>query len=635
MNENKKAMQAISELMAMNGDANEAYICEWISRLLKNTTVKNFLELSDNNIVWLELAELGKFKAVALEAPYFTNKNLQNYVNLLSDIWKAEKDMDVFGYFGDYLSEVFNPAFVFVENFEDCLYSHTHEVIHIIVITTLLTSMMIYHTHFTEDGLEQWFDCMEDIEDDTRNILKEEFKLVIELYDTIEEDFSDESQIREPAMTVVSTTNRNRGVTSMAEQHIAKKVEELQKIIDTLKAENDEMKLKNGSVAKDMAEKTKLIEEQEFKIKQLNFSRDDILEKLKNKKFEMINEEIQDKQKEINDLKEMLTNTEAKYQKRLRDAEETKDELIKKLHLLENYKSEFETLRRVTESQRREIREGPTDDEVQRLKDQVVKLQQASLEDKQRCLNLEMQVSEISIQAQRLRLENQDLNYRVKELENDKSFGASEIYVDDYEMIKEELSAAKHIKKMDEPTSESEKDLAGDFLNTMNYKGDPKITPFNSIEANESQNKEPNQKRADQIFFDYEKKCLHRIKMILKESREYKDKLSEVLQELEELNEENDELEEKVNNLETKAVESIVINSKELKELIYNVKNTERDSSEIAQDLLKNIIKKDLEIARLKHNRKRAQKETLELETTFADRLSLVYEVVESYVNNS
>lgn len=633
---NNKANPIIEDLMALNGDLNEAYICEWLTRLLKTSAIKNFLDLAENNYVWLELAELGKFKVVALEAPYFSNKSLPNYVKLLDGIWRTEKNIDVFGYFKKFLSDVFNPEFAFIENFEACIYSHDKEIIHIIVITTLVTCMMIFHTHFSEDSLEQLFEGMDDMDDDTRTVLKEEFKLIIDLYDAIEEDFVDESIIREPAQTIVNTANRGRGLTSVAEQHIAKKVEELQKTIDTLMTENEEFKEKNGSLSKELNDKTKIIEEQEFKIKQLNFSREDILEKLKNKKFEMINEEIKDKQKEIDDLKETITNIETKYQKRLREAEETKDELAKKLHQMENYKIEFESLRRVTESQKREYREAPSDDDVQRLKDQITKLQQNSLEDKQKCLNLEMHVSEISMQAQRLRIDNQDLNYRVKELENDKSLGTSEIYIDDYEAIKKELSAEKHYKKLDDEISGfNDTDITGDILNQIDKYGDQKITPFENTNIPDTNNKEYNQKRVEQLFTDYEKKCLHRVKMILKESREYKDKLSETLQELEELKEYNEELEEKITNLETKAVESIVINSKELKDLVYNVKNTERDSSEIAQDLLKNIVRKDLEIARLRNNRKRHQRETLDIEASYTDKLALLYEVIEGYISNS
>lgn len=635
MTENAKANGAISDLMALNGEFNESYICEWLTRLLKSGTVKSYLDLAENNYVWLELAELGKFKVIALEAPYFLNKNLQNYVKLIGSIWKSEKNVEVFAYFKKYLSDVFNPDFDFIENFESCIYSHTNEIVHIIVIATFLTCMMIFHNHGSEDSIEQLFEGIGDMDDETSAALKDEFKIMIELYDAIEEDFVEESVIKEP-MHPTTPNNRTRGLTSVAEQHIAKKVEELQKTIDSLEAENEELKMKNSEISKELSNKTKVNEEQETVIKQLKYSRDDLLDKLKNKKFDMINEEIQDKQKEIDDLKEMLTNVDVKYQKRLREADESKDELAKKLHQMENYKVEFEKLRRANaEVQKKEVREGPSDEELQRLRDQMTRLQQTSLEDKQKCLNLEMQVSEISMQAQRLRLENQDLNYRVKELENDKSLGASEIYVDDFEAIREELSAAKHYKKLDhENGTFNDADITGDILDQIDKHGDQKISPFEANDLSEVKGKEYSQKRVEQLFNDYEKKCLHRIKMILKESQEYKSKMSEALQELEEMREQAEEQEEKVNNLESRAVENIVINSKELKELIYNVKNTERDSSEIAQDLLKNIVRKDLEIARLRSNRKRHQREALDIEASYTERISLLYEVIEGYISN-
>jgi len=626
-----KTSEIVAKLMAINGDEVETYICEWLTRLLKNHTVKNLLDLAENNSVWLELAELGKFKTVALEAPYFSNKNLPNFVKLLDIIWQREKGIHLFSYFKDYLAEVFNPDFVFVENFEDCIYSHTHEIVHIIVISFLLTCMMILHTHHSEDGLEQLFDCLDDMDDEIKTLLKEEFQLIIELYDCIEEDFIEESIIPEQNQPDVANVNRARGLTSVAEQHIVKKVEEFQKTIDELKAENQELKSKTNSLLNELSEKDNIITEQDMKLKQLEFARNDLLDKLKNKQFEMINEEIKDKQKEIDDLKETLANIENKYQKRLRDAEETKDELAKKLHQMENYKSEFETLRRATESQRREVKDNTSDEEIAKLREQIIKLQQKSLDDKQRCLNFEMQVSEITMQAQRLRLENQDLIYRIKELENDRSLGSSEIYVDDFEAIKEELNAAKHYKKLNQSNENKDTD---NILDQIDKHGETKISPFTEPSDLNDTDKEYSKKRVEQLFTDYEKKCLHRIKMILKEFHEYKEKLSETLKELEDLKEYTEELEEKIGNLETRAVENIVISSKELKELIYNVKNSERDSSEIAQDLLKNIVRKDHEIARLRHNRKRRQKELLDLETSYTDKISLIYEIIENYVSN-
>ena len=634
--ENKKISETMAQLMAINGDEVETYMCEWLSRLLKTITVKNFIDLVENKSVWLELAELGKFKSIALEAPYFSNRNLPNFVKLLDTIWQNEKGIHLFGYFKSYLAEIFNPDFVFVENFEACIYSHTQEIIHIILIATIVTCMMIFHTHYSEDNIEQLFDCMDEMDDDIRTPLKEEFKLIIELYDHIEEDFIDESLVKETSRSNTIVPNRARVLTTVTDQHIAKKVEELQGTMDNLQKENEELKSTNNQLTKEISDNKKIMEEQSFKINHLTYSRDDLLEKLKSKNFEMINEEIKDKQKEIDDLKETLANNEAKYKKRLREADESKDELIKKLHQMENYKSEFEILRRATESKKSEAKEIPSDEEVGKLNEQIMKLQQNILEEKQKCLNLEMQTSEMSIQNQRLKLENQDLNYRVKELENNRSLGASEIYVDDYDAIKDELSAAKYYKKLDAKSSiKNDDEETSNIIEHLDNDGKPKITPFNDKAEDNANEQGYSQRRVEQLFLDYEKKCLHRIKMILKESGEYKEKLSETLQEVDELKEYNEELEEKVSNLESRAVENIVLSSKELKDLIYNVKHTERDSSEIAQDLLKNIVKKDLEIARLRHNRKRQQKETINMEAIFTDKLSLIYEVIENYISNS
>lgn len=171
-------------------------------------------------------------------------------------------------------------------------------------------------------------------------------------------------------------------------------------------------------------------------------------------------------------------------------------------------------------------------------------------------------------------------------------------------------------------------------MDNIDKNGETRVTPFEANDLSEVKDKEYCPKKVKRLFLDYEKKCLHRIKLILKESQEYKNKLSETLQEIEEIKDQYEEQEEKVNNLENKVVENIVLSSKELKELIYSAKNTERDSSDIAQDLLKNILRKDVEIARLRSNRKRHQREALDLETIYTERISLLYAVIKAYITS-
>ena len=619
----------VNLLMKLVNDDFEVAICDWLTRSLKVGNISSFSDFVDNNAAWLQIATTMKFKTLAFETAYFSNKNLSNYVQMLAFIWNSEQEINVYGYFRNYLAELFNPDFDFEKNFESCIYSHTQEIVQILLVISILTFCMIAHRENQPEQVEKMLYNMDEMEDKDAKILKQEFKLIINMFELILEQFLNESKMDDSRFKT-TPAQRNRNLTTISTFQIAKKVEEQQKVIDSLESENEELKGKAHKLEIEVSDKDRIIEEQEMKIKQLNFSRTDMLEKLKNKKFDMINEEIADKEREINDLKERISVIDARYQQRLKDAEEAKDSMELKVHQLENYKVEFENLKRAFDIQKSTVQNMEstlTTEELEKynkLKDQYRNLQSDHLEDKQKYLELEVTVSELNMKIQKLSLENQDLQFKVQEIEENASLVGSEVYVEDYEEIKEELSVANHLKKYADGV---EDDL--NIHNELTKNGE--VTPF-EINEEDKQEKEDatdgngvlSNKVVKKVFRDYEKKCLHRIKMMANEIKEYKTKLDEVLADLEECKDENDELVEKTTDLENRVVNEFIRETKELREIVYDGENR-KDSSDIAQDLLKNIVKKDYEIARMRINRRKQLKEMIGVESKCTEKIDLLY----------
>lgn len=73
--------------MKLNIEDIENHFKKWINYLFKDYQIESFIEVADNNVTWMRLAEIARFKTIAFEAEFFNKKNLENYVKMLVDIW--------------------------------------------------------------------------------------------------------------------------------------------------------------------------------------------------------------------------------------------------------------------------------------------------------------------------------------------------------------------------------------------------------------------------------------------------------------------------------------------------------------------------------------------------------------------
>lgn len=79
----------IQKLFEIGGTSDfERNMIIWINAIFKDYDVKDFMELMENKVVWMKMADSAKFKTVAFESKFYSQKNIENYVKMLAEIWE-------------------------------------------------------------------------------------------------------------------------------------------------------------------------------------------------------------------------------------------------------------------------------------------------------------------------------------------------------------------------------------------------------------------------------------------------------------------------------------------------------------------------------------------------------------------
>ena len=81
--------------------------------------------MAENNVVWMKIAEIAHYKSIAFDADFFATKNIENFVLMIEEIWQNDKNLDIFWIFKKFLKEIFSENFDFINDFKDCIYSHS------------------------------------------------------------------------------------------------------------------------------------------------------------------------------------------------------------------------------------------------------------------------------------------------------------------------------------------------------------------------------------------------------------------------------------------------------------------------------------------------------------------------------
>jgi len=73
--------------MRLNMEDVETHFLKWINYLFKDYQINSLIEVADNSVIWMKLAEIARMKTIAFEAEFFNKKTIENYVKMLEEIW--------------------------------------------------------------------------------------------------------------------------------------------------------------------------------------------------------------------------------------------------------------------------------------------------------------------------------------------------------------------------------------------------------------------------------------------------------------------------------------------------------------------------------------------------------------------
>jgi hypothetical protein len=640
----KQASLLLEQLFADSSEFAPALLA-WLSKILADEPIRSLTHLADHDQIFHKFASATNLLHAIPLSPYLNSSSLSNYVLHLQEVWRDLKDVPIYTIFTPFLKQVINQSFEFETDFDTVIYSYTSQIFGVILTTSMLTVLLVN----------------QDEDDDRLTILhksnelspefKEAFEQGMEKILLLYEELIAATENLDMGMTSICNlgAESRRRITTINDIQMCRKVEDQQLTIDTLQRDNENLKFENSKLTMQLNDSKKKISEAEQMISQLSFSRNDLLDKLKSHSFNFEQEELKIRGEEISKLKETLSQREKMFRGSIRELEDDREFLHKKIHQLENYKTQLEN----TASHRNISMSfdagdslptnGRMAEEIKELKAKCAKLEQLCFKDKERCLHLEMEIVRLGKELDLVKNDRREIEFKFREMASISQINnISDSNDENFADIAEELSINKVFDKFSKNVSK----LSIDDESSLKVNGhSSKARPVNSMstgsENNPNMQNSPSanigliQQEVKLCLVNYEKKCLNRIKSILKSLEDAKDTIKEQSRENEELKNQIDDLHEKTHDLESMTLERMLSQNQELKTLVGNFDENNKEKSTVAQDLLKSVMRKDLEIARLNHNKRKLYNQSLLTEGRCLESMSLMYSVIQSYVGNA
>lgn len=599
----------VDKLMSQLDSTIEADYCEWLNILLKTESIHSFSDLAEVPAHFIKLTEILGLDPTKSDHNYAYKRDIKNYAAYLGSLWKNKFDFDIFGVFDPYFQKIFSSSFQFRTKFFDVIYSHTRLIVFVILIVTLLT-----YPNETDHENPVFEQSIENLPKSVSDKLKPHLYVVlVDLAEAVNEEAkkAEASQEKKP----------------FADKQVFARVEAQQVQIQLLETERDELKTKVTEMEQKLKDHGQSLDEKKNQVQQLTFTCEDLKEKLKNRNAEIISEEIRERDGEIKRLREDLQDLE---KKRLIEAQQWRDDkefLQKRIQMLDNLRADFES--KVEESANR-----VNEEEAFKLREKIANLQRQNLDEKERCLNLEVERDKLRLEITSLKNEKQDLEFKVRELGGDAN-NTSDIYFEDYEKIAQDLNPEPELHELNEEKVNPKQFLSEDSKKGEEHANEPLMSPKESLKPHPFafEGKDSGQEKASTIVKNYQKKCLLHVKRLCEQLKERKEKLDEVLKDQEQLRDQNEELAEKCTQIENRVVGDFIDNNAEVKKLFEYIK-THSDSSEVAQTMLQKILKMEHEIQRQAANRRRIINEGLDIQLRALEHVQLIFSVVSGFVKN-
>lgn len=575
--------------LKVDSESSEAVYVEWMSRYLDLKSLNSLLVFAENkNYQVFFLKSLNVYSELKND-PFAASPSFESLVKSLGNFWRRKDIPDVYSLFKTAFESNLSQDVVFENEFETVLYSHSTLVTSVVFVVAILSAFEV--TKQRKLDLSFFFQEFKEYPLETRQKFEKELRLMFSLYLQL-------SAVSEERSGSSKTVDFSHNSSKFVDKQSLRKIEELERTIDALNARVKSLEEANAEAVSKLESLERENSEKANEIRQLRFSKDDLLEKLKSKKLEFMNEIAEEKDAEIQRLRTQVDWLQTDQRNKARLFDDEKDDLHKKIHLLENFKKEYEAVKAQSEkalkAQSNEVANRLTE-EIRELRERLARCQESSLADKQNALNSEMTIHNLNMELHSLKMEKQNLEFQIKDTENNQlSIVQSELYASNLDETIKELSCSSELRQLEEFVGDS------DSLN----------------------------KEVSRRFQSYERKCVSRVRALAKQLAEQEEAKSELAKENASLKEELSDAHDRMEFLEAKQVDKIVA-SPAIQEALRRFDPKLMEGGELAQDLFKTILKREQEIIRLKANQRRFNNQILTIEGRCLDNMTLIYSLVE------
>jgi DNA repair exonuclease SbcCD ATPase subunit len=579
--------------LGLGSDKTEGVYVDWVVRFLDLKSLDSLLSLVESKNVLLFFAKsLGLFNELKGDA-FGSNANLENLVKSIGSYWRKRDAPNVFLVFQPVLDESVSAGFRFEDEFESVLYSHSQLVCQVVFVAAVLTSLDIRKDKQLDFSF--FFQEFKEYPADTRAAFERELRSIFALSIALDAQIASRQASKE--------SKTEGGSNKFVDTQSLKKIEQLEKLVDELQAKGKAAEEESQGLQKKVEELEREALERGNELRQLKFSKEDLLEKLKNKKFEFISEVTEEKDAEIVRLKMQVEWLQTDLRNKTRLFEDEKDDLHKRVQLLENLKREYEAVRVQGEREVRTQnadRAGRLQEEVKELREKLTKAQEVTLAERQKSLEAEMALQNLSMELHHLKMDKQNLEFQVKDAENNQmSIIQSDLYPIGSEEITKELSCANEVAQLESLMA-------------------PETVGGSQMEVR-------------RLFNNYERRCLGRVRELLRQVGENEERLKDLEKEITNVREELGDATERAEFAEGKHVEKILA-APTIVEVVRKLDAKGLEGGELAQDLFKTILRREQEIVRLKTTQRRFNNQILAAEARSLDNMTLIYSVVEGFL---
>lgn len=570
----------------------ELGVCSWIKAMTGGMPVKSYIDLLEMPNVMMNVVDMAGILKLAEIMNISFEKSVAGMVRIIADIWRKEKDIEIYVKFRQELSKYFSERFVFEKDFDCVIYSNSREISLVFMVCLFMTAILS-----KKKGVETNFlSRSEKFSQETKMLFDAAMQLVGDIY----------------------PLQPNNSHKASADKSLVRIVEEQETEISSLREEIIRQSQINEKSTEELEIYKKKVNELSEKIKQLEFSKNDLIQKMQEKFREQEASAELEVEKKISKIRTFEAESKAILQKQI-------DELKKQLNKKGILDGETSTVNSSG------ISNCQNESQVTKLASSHIEknntsLSFASSNSEKRCSDLNNKLIEKEMKIADLMKEICQLKNKLCELEVPVS---KENYIDNgkvYTFINfQEVQKECDIAQILVDIKNIEYFLKHDTI----QKSDASQTEETSKEERRELENEGKFKKIEEIVTEYSYKVSEKLKSLCEEYQSLVDKYQNLRTENSRLVDDHNDLILNLEEAQNTIFEHALQASPELKSLLLA-----DDSNDVSVSFGKLLLKKELEISRINAICRRKIRESLNVEYKFSENLEIFSSLIHSYITN-